>query len=121
MISPASVAQVDISVFAPKASAAQCDLPVQTGGRILWRGDLHYAAELAPVFSGITRRAHTHGIGFFRLKRGGEGGRPVLRKRQSIDHELHLIFRFAWVQRSIGFKEPAWKRIDQIEQTASRL
>ena len=97
MVPASGIAKLDISIFACKTSAAERDFSMQPGRGVLWRGDFDDAAKLAPIFSGITRRVDTDGIGLLCLKRRRKRRRAVFGKRKPIDHELHLVFGFAWM------------------------
>ena len=50
---------------------------MQAGRGVLWRGDFDDAAKFAPIFSGITRRVDTDGIGVLCLKRRRKRRRAV--------------------------------------------
>ena len=94
---------------------------MQTGRRVLRRRDFDDAAKLPPVFRRITCRADADGIRFLCFKRSRKRGRSVFGERQTIDNELHLVFRFARVKDPTCLVTPARKRIDEIEQTTPRL
>src|SRR6266702_5783150 len=94
---------------------------MQTARRVLRGRDFDDAAQLPAVFRRIARRADADGIRFLGFERSRKGGRSVFGERQTIDNELHLVFRFARVKDSACLVTPARKRIDEIEQTTPRL
>ena len=93
--------------------------PVQALARLSGSHHLDDAAELPPVLGRVPARQDVHRVDVVRADFRRERGRPVVRQRQAIDHELGLILGPAWMQDAVRFKEPAGLRVDQVWQRSS--
>ncbi len=104
-----------------KTAALGVKFSVQTTGGILRRGDLHYASKFPAVLSWKTGGHHAHGIHVARFKWRRERRRAILRQRQTIHDELHIVFRAARVQHSVGFIQPPGLRVHHAKNATARL
>ncbi len=120
-VRPATIDEARVAIHGPKTSASDCGLAVQAVRSVLGRRDLHHAAQLAPILSGISSRKDAHGLHVFRLETGRKCRRPVLVQGHAIHDELDIVLRSPGMQHAVGFIKPSWLGIDQVEQAPARL
>ena len=89
--------------------------------RVFVGSELDDAAELPPVFGGITGGEQAQGFNGIGIHIRGKSGRAILHQRLAIDDELHVVFGAARMQHAVAFVEPAGLLIDKIEEVAARL
>ena len=102
-----------------KAPTRQHDLPVKALGRILQRIHFHDAAHLAAVFRGNSGGVNADRLHVIRFDLRTKTGRTVIGERNTVDHELCLVFGATRMQHGVAFVQPAGLRIHHILDGAS--
>ena len=104
-----------------KTAAIYVELAVKSVGHVFHGGDFDDAAKFAAIFGGERGGKHAHGIHIVGVELRREGGRAILRQRQAVENILHIVFRAAGVQDTVGFIEPAGLLIDEVGEISSGL
>ncbi len=104
-----------------ETSAARVEPPVPSRLDIFFGDDFDDAAQFPPIFGRKTRRQHAQRLDIARIKRRCKRRRAILRQRQPVHHELHVVFRAARVKHAVGFIQPSRLFGHQVQQLAPRL
>src|SRR6185437_4605634 len=102
------------------ASSGKYKLPVQSGIGLPPRIEFNDTTHLSAIFRRETCGIDTHGIEIVGLDFRSEAGRAVVSERNTIDHELRLVFGTTGMQNSISFVNPSRLSNDKILHRTSR-
>ena len=103
-----------------ETAGSRVDRPVKSFLDVAIGGHLHDPRDFPAVLGGDVAGEHRHRLDRVLLEIGREGRRTVLVHRDAVDDEQRLVLGAARVQHAVGFHQPAWLLIHEVENHPPR-